>query len=81
MSPELADADEALGGLFTLERDPAALKFTGTDPAIEEYAAMLEVVYNTLALGYTGELTPEQTMDKLAGDMDTLLIRAGYPIK
>jgi ABC-type glycerol-3-phosphate transport system substrate-binding protein len=81
MSPDLAETDERLGGVFTLERSKDALKFTGTDPAIEEYAAMLEVVYNTLALGYTGELTPDQTMDKLAGDMDTLLIRAGYPIK
>lgn len=81
MSPDLAETDKRLGGVFTLERSPDALKFTGTDPAIEEYAGMLEVVYNDIAKGYTGEWTPEQTMDKLAEDMDTLLIRAGYPIK
>jgi len=80
MSPDLAEADKKLGGLFTLERSKDALKFTGTDPAIEEYAGMLEIVYNVLARGYTGELTPEATMDKLAEDMDTLLLRAGYPI-
>jgi multiple sugar transport system substrate-binding protein len=80
-SPDLAETDAKLGGLFTLERSKDALKFTGTDPAIEEYAGMLEIVYNTLARGYTGELKPDETMDKLAMDMDTFLLRAGYPIK
>lgn len=79
-SPELAQTDKELGGLISLERSPAALTFTGTDPAIEEYAAMLEIIYATIHKGLTGELKPGETLDQLATKLDTELQRMGYPI-
>jgi ABC-type glycerol-3-phosphate transport system substrate-binding protein len=79
-SPELAETDKKLGGLISLERSPEALTFTGTDPAIEEYAAMLEIIYSTLHQGLTGEMTPAETLDQLATKLDTALQRMGSPI-
>ena len=66
MSPDLAETDERLGGVFTLERDPATLTLTGTDPAIEEYAGCSRSCTTTLQKGTRVSGRPKQTMDKLA---------------
>jgi ABC-type glycerol-3-phosphate transport system substrate-binding protein len=79
-SPDLAETDKKLGGLISLQRSPAALTLTGTDPAIEEYAAMLEIIYSDIHRGLTGEWSPQKTLDTLADDLDTELGRMGYPI-
>jgi ABC-type glycerol-3-phosphate transport system substrate-binding protein len=80
-SPDLSETDKRLGGLISLQKSPAALWFTGTDPTIEEYAAMLEIIYSDIHRGLTGEWTPEQTLNTLAEDLDTELGRMGYPIE
>jgi ABC-type glycerol-3-phosphate transport system substrate-binding protein len=80
-TPELAETDRKLGGLISLMKSPSALTLTGTDPAIEEYAAMLEIIYADIHKGLTGEWSPAQTLDNLARDLDTELKRMGYPIE
>ena len=80
-SPDLAETDKRLGGLISLERSKDMLSLTGTDPAIEEYAVMLEITYANLHRGMTGEWTPEQTLDALAKQLDQELKRLGYPIE
>lgn len=79
-SSEIMAVDQKLGGLMSLARSPGILSLTGTDPAIREYVAMLETVYKVIHKGYIGELSPDETMDKLAEDLDTQLRRMGYPI-
>jgi len=80
-SPELAETDKRLGGLITLERSPAMLSLTGTDPSIEEYAVMLEIMYANLHRGMTGEWTTKKTLDSLAKELDDELRNLGYPIE
>mgnify|MGYP005845699553 CR=1 FL=1 len=80
-TPELSETDRKLGGLISLMKSPEALTLTGTDPAIEEYAAMLEIIYSDIHRGLTGEWSPAQTLDNLARDLDTELKRMGYPIE
>lgn len=80
-SPDLAETDKALGGLISLERSKDMLSLTGTDPAMEEYAVMLEIQYSNLHRGMTGEWTAKQTLDALAKQLDEELKRLGYPIK
>ncbi len=79
-SPDLAETDRKLGGLISLQKSPEALTYTGTDPAIEEYAAMLEIIYSDIHRGLTGEWSPKETLDTLANELDTELGRMGYPI-
>lgn len=80
-SPELAETDKRLGGLISLSRSPEMLSLTGTDPSIEEYAAMLEIMYANLHRGMTGEWTPSKTLDNLAAELDEELKRLGYPME
>ena len=79
-SPELSETDIKLGGLISLMKSPEGRSYTGTDPAIEEYAAMLEIIYSDIHRGLTGEWSPKETLDNLAEDLDTELSRMGYPI-
>ncbi|MCK4805101.1 MAG: extracellular solute-binding protein [Spirochaetes bacterium] len=80
-SPELSETDKKLGGLISLMKSPEGRSYTGTDPTIEEYAAMLEIIYSDIHRGLTGEWSPEETLDNLAEELDTELSRMGYPIK
>jgi hypothetical protein len=41
---------------------------------------MLEIFYTTLHKGLTGEMSTDETLDKLAAKLDTELKRMGYPI-
>jgi glycerol transport system substrate-binding protein len=63
------------GGLIEFYRSPARVQWTPTGTNVPDYPKLAQLWWQAVAPAVTGELTPQQAMDKLAADQDEVLGR------
>ena len=72
------------GGILEIYRSPEEKKYTSTGRNVPDYPHMSELWWKNISKAITGELTPQQAMDKLAKEQDahmaTLKMAAYSPV-
>ncbi|MFN3986186.1 MAG: ABC transporter substrate-binding protein [Rhodocyclaceae bacterium] len=63
------------GGLVEFYRSPARVAWTPTGTNVPDYPRLAQLWWNNVAVAVTGEKTPQQAMDDLAGQMDNVMAR------
>jgi glycerol transport system substrate-binding protein len=63
------------GGLVEFYRSPARVQWTPTGTNVPDYPKLSQLWWQNISQAVTGELTPQQAMDKLAKEMDEILAR------
>jgi glycerol transport system substrate-binding protein len=63
------------GGLVEFYRSPARVQWTPTGTNVPDYPKLAQLWWQNVSQAVTGELTPQQAMDKLAKEMDEILAR------
>ena len=63
------------GGLVEFYRSPAREQWTPTGTNVPDYPKLAQLWWQNISQAVTGELTPQQAMDKLAKEMDEILAR------
>jgi glycerol transport system substrate-binding protein len=63
------------GGLVEFYRSPARVQWTPTGTNVPDYPKLAQLWWQNISQAVTGELTPQQAMDKLAKEMDEVLAR------
>ena len=61
------------GGLIEFYRSPARVAWTPTGSNVPNYPRMARLWWPNVASAVAGERTPQQAMDKLAGEMDEVM--------
>lgn len=61
------------GGIIEFYRSPEEKKYTGSGRNVPHYPRMAELWWKNISRAMTGELTPQQAMDKLAREQDALM--------
>lgn len=68
------------GGLLEFFRSPARKLFTDTGLNVPDYPLLQERWWHAVSSAITGEKTPEQAMQGLAGEMDNLMGKLRLPV-
>jgi glycerol transport system substrate-binding protein len=63
------------GGLIEFYRSPARIQWTPTGTNVPDYPKLAQLWWQAVAPAVTGELTPQEAMDKLAREQDEILAR------
>lgn len=63
------------GGLVEFYRSPARKLWTPTGTNVPDYPKLAQLWWQNISQAVTGELTPQQAMDKLAKEMDDVMSR------
>lgn len=74
-SQAMTDVAPKLGGLVEFYRSPARVQWTPTGTNVPDYPKLAQLWWQNVAEAVTGEKTPQQAMDTLAGAMDRVLQR------
>jgi glycerol transport system substrate-binding protein len=74
-SEEVTRAAPRFGGLIEFYRSPARKLWTPTGTNVPDYPKLAQLWWQNISQAVTGELTPQQAMDKLAKEMDEVLAR------
>lgn len=64
-----------LGGLVEFYRSPARVAWTPTGTNVPDYPKLAQLWWENVAAAVTGEMTSQEAMDRLAGQMDRILQR------
>jgi len=63
------------GGLIEFYRSPARVAWTPTGTNVPDYPKLAQLWWKNVAVAVTGEKTPQQAMDNLAEEMDSVMAR------
>lgn len=63
------------GGLIEFYRSPARVAWTPTGTNVPDYPKLAQLWWKNVAQAVTGEKTPQQAMDNLAAEMDSVMGR------
>ncbi|MGB7481762.1 MAG: ABC transporter substrate-binding protein [Burkholderiaceae bacterium] len=63
------------GGLIEFYRSPARVAWTPTGTNVPDYPKLAQLWWKNVAVAVTGEKTPQQAMDNLADEMDSVMSR------
>jgi glycerol transport system substrate-binding protein len=63
------------GGLVEFYRSPARKMWTPTGTNVPDYPKLAQLWWQNISQAVTGEMTPQQAMDKLAREMDEVMSR------
>ncbi len=74
-SQAMTDLAPTLGGLVEFYRSPARVAWTPTGTNVPDYPKLAQLFWQNVAVAVSGEKTPQEAMDSLAGDMDKVLGR------
>ena len=74
-SQAMSDLAPKLGGFVEFYRSRARVAWTPTGTNVPDYPKMAQLWWKNVALAATGEKTPQQAMDNLAGEMDDIMAR------
>jgi glycerol transport system substrate-binding protein len=75
MTDVMAKEAPKLGGLVEFYRSPARVAWTPTGTNIPDYPKLAQLWWQNIGETLSGEVTPQQAMDNLAGAMDKVLAR------
>ena len=65
----------ALGGLVEFYRSPDRVRWTPTGVNVPDYPKLAQLWWQYIGDVNAGNLTPQEAMDRLAGEMDTIMAR------
>lgn len=68
-----------LGGIVTFYKSPDEKKYTDTGPNVPHYPLLAEQWWKYISRATSGELTPVETMDGIAAEMDDLMGKINLP--
>ncbi|MFO7819025.1 MAG: ABC transporter substrate-binding protein [Halanaerobacter sp.] len=71
--PYISERSHNWGGLIEFYRSPEEKKWTDTGPNVPHYPALSGIWWSIIAEAITGELTPQETMTKLATKQDQMM--------
>lgn len=74
-SQAMTDVAPKLGGLVEFYRSPARIAWTPTGTNVPDYAKLAPLWWQNIGGVVSGEVTPQQAMDNLAGEMDRVMAR------
>ncbi|MDX1799764.1 MAG: ABC transporter substrate-binding protein [Marinobacter sp.] len=74
-SQAMTDAAPMLGGLVEFYRSPARLQWSPTGTNVPDYPKMAQLWWQYIARAASGESTPKEALDGLAGAQDKLMTR------
>ena len=74
-SDKMTEWAPKLGGLVEFYRSPARVAWTPTGTNVPDYPKLAQLWWENVAAAVTGEMTSQQAMDRLAGQMDRILQR------
>jgi glycerol transport system substrate-binding protein len=74
-SKAMSEAAPRLGGLVEFYRSPARQAWTPTGSNVPDYPRLAQLWWTRIARAVTGQGTPQQVLDELAGAQDELLSR------
>ena len=72
-SQAMTDAAPRLGGLVEFYRSPARISWTPTGVNVPDYPRMAPLWWQNISQAVSGDKTPQQAMDQLAEQMDTVM--------
>ncbi len=74
-SDAMTEAAPRLGGLVEFYRSPARVAWTPTGTNVPDYPKLAQLWWQNVATAVTGEKTPQEAMDSLAAQQDSILGR------
>ena len=74
-SEVMTELAPTLGGLVEFYRSPARLAWTPTGTNVPDYPRMAQLWWENVAAAVTEEMTAQEAMDRLASQMDRVLLR------
>ena len=74
-SQQMTDMAPKLGGLVEFYRSPKESNWTPSSTNVPDYPRMAPLWWQNLAPAVNGEVTPQEALDNLAGDMDSIMAR------
>ncbi|WP_136253030.1 ABC transporter substrate-binding protein [Onishia niordana] len=75
MSEEMTEMAPKLGGLVEFYRSPDQSKWTPSSTNVPDYPRMAPLWWQNLAPAVSGDVTPKEALDNLAGDLDNIMAR------
>ena len=73
--PSFTERAPKLGGLVEFYRSPDRVKWTPTGINVPDYPKLAQVWWQQIGDVNSGAFTPQQAMDRLAGEMDQIMAR------
>ncbi|MFO1088752.1 MAG: ABC transporter substrate-binding protein [Hyphomicrobiales bacterium] len=73
--PSFTERAPQLGGLIEFYRSPDRVKWTPTGINVPDYPKLAQVWWQQIGDVSSGAFTPQQAMDRLAGEMDQIMAR------
>ncbi|MGB8711891.1 MAG: ABC transporter substrate-binding protein [Onishia taeanensis] len=74
-SDEMTEMAPKLGGLVEFYRSPDQSKWTPSSTNVPDYPRMAPLWWQNLAPAVSGDVTPKEALDNLAGDLDNIMSR------
>ncbi|GAB4529018.1 MAG: ABC transporter substrate-binding protein [Haliangiales bacterium] len=74
-SDAVTEAAPRFGGLVEFYRSPARKQWTPTGTNVPDYPKLAQLWWQNISQAVTGEMTPQEAMDKLAKEMDDVMAR------
>ncbi|GGX95424.1 ABC transporter substrate-binding protein [Litchfieldella qijiaojingensis] len=74
-SDEMTELAPQLGGLVEFYRSPNESNWTPTGTNVPDYPRMAPLWWQNLAPAVSGDITPQEALDNLAGDLDNIMLR------
>jgi len=72
-SKKMTEVAHKYGGLIEFYRSSARVAWTPTGTNVPDYPSLADLWWKNIALAANHKLTPQEAMDKMAGEMDTRL--------
>ncbi len=73
------ERDDYYGGLAAFYRSPDVKKFTDSGLNVPHYPLLSQLWWRNVATAVVGETSPQESMDRLAGEMDELMASMSLP--
>ncbi len=74
-SEQMSEMAPKLGGLVEFYRSPNESNWTPTGTNVPDYPRMAPLWWQNLAPAVSGEISPQEALDNLAGDLDSVMAR------
>ncbi len=74
-SDQMSEMAPKLGGLVEFYRSPNESNWTPSSTNVPDYPRMAPLWWQNLAPAVNGEITPQEALDNLAGDLDSIMAR------
>ncbi|MDI4639268.1 MULTISPECIES: ABC transporter substrate-binding protein [Halomonadaceae] len=74
-SEEMTEMAPKLGGLVEFYRSPEQAKWTPSSTNVPDYPRMAPLWWQNLAPAVSGDISPKEALDNLAGDLDNIMSR------